>query len=222
MSSLNARLKSFYASMLERVGPEKRAVLAQAAEEIAASRAGVVVPQVGDEAPDFTLPDCQGKDVRLSDVLTKGPVILVFVRGGWCPFCTLTLRTWQEELPRVRGAHGQLLAISPQRMKNCVATAERDMLDFPVLSDHGNKIAEMFGVVHELPEALRPFYIKLGHNLPKLNGTGDWRLPLAATFVVGTDRRVLAAHVDPVVYHRMEPSEAIATIKRQQAEATTG
>jgi peroxiredoxin len=112
----------------------------------------------------------------------------------------------------------EVLAISPERMRRCAETAERDMLDFPLLSDHDSQIAERYGLAHELPECLRPFYLKLGHDLPQVNGTGNWRLPLTATFVIGQDRRVILSHVEIPTYRRMEPTEAIAALRALRKE----
>ena len=151
--------------------------------------------------------------MSLRERLARGPAVLVFFRGGWCPFCTLTLRAWQEALPALRRAGGQLLAVSPQPSQGCAQMADRDMLDFRVLSDQGNQVAAAYGVAHEMPEGLRPFYLKLGHDLPRINGTGDWVTPLPATFVIRPDGRVARAHVGPLVHQRLEPMEAVATVQ---------
>lgn len=212
-ATLRDRLDAFRAGMMDRITPEKRALLDAAEAALIAADRGAGAPHPGEAAPDFTLPDQCGDPVSLRERLARGPAVLVFFRGGWCPFCTLTLRAWQEALPALRRAGGQLLAISPQPSQGCAQMADRDMLDFRVLSDAGNQVAASYGVAYEMPEGLRPFYLKLGHDLPRINGTGDWVTPLPATFVIRTDGKIARAHVGPLVHQRLEPMEAVATIQ---------
>lgn len=157
--------------------------------------------------------------MRLYDRLALGPLVLLFVRGGWCPFCTLTLRAYQAALPAMQAAGADLLAITPQPAGTCSAVAERDLLAFPVLSDQGNAVAGLYGVAYELAPALRALYSRLGHDLPRLNGTGDWRVPLPATFIVNTDRTIARADVQPVAHRRLEPAEVLRTLESLRVNA---
>lgn len=217
--TLKAQLDAFRAGMMDRISPEKRAILAEAEATLLASDPALRTPQPGEDAPEFTLPDQCGDPVALGDRLGRGPVVLVFFRGAWCPYCTTTLRAWQEALPALRRAGGQILAVSPQPPQGCAQMADRDMLDFRVLSDAGNKVARLYHVAYEMPEGLRPFYLKLGHDLPRINGTGDWVTPLPATFVIRPDGKVAHVHVGPLVHQRMEPREAIAMVREMSAHA---
>jgi peroxiredoxin len=217
---LGKRLEAFHRSLLERVDPAKAQILVRSEAALAESGLADNALHAGDLAPDFDLPDQNGRPIRLSERLRqRGPAVLMFFRGGWCPYCTITLRAWQDRLRELRAAGGQVLAISPQRIPACTETAARDMLDFTVLSDHGNVVAGQFRVVYELDPDLRPFYRKLGHDLPVVNGTSDWTLPLPATFIIRQDRRIAHAHVEPSVYKRMEPSDALRILRELQAES---
>jgi AhpC/TSA family len=89
----------------------------------------------GAVAPDFMLPDAQGRCVRLQTLLCQGPVILVFYRGGWCPYCNLHLRGFQRALPEFQQFAAQIVAISPQLPDNSLSTQEKDELTFAVLSE---------------------------------------------------------------------------------------
>ncbi len=170
------------------------------------------IPLAGERAPDFALPDQHGTIVRLADPLALGPVVLLFVRGGWYPFCTLTLRAYQAYLPEIHEAGGDLIAITPQPAATCCYMAERDLLAFQTLSDHDNQVARRYGIAYELDPALRPMYLRLGHDLPRLNATGNWIVPLPATFVIGQDGSVALAHVEAGAHQRLDPSEAVAAL----------
>ena len=211
--SLSEQLQAFHRAMLQRMDPSDVETLRQGEEHAASSNVTAAALQVGAKAPDFRLPDQHGRPVRLAERLALGPVVLVFTRGGWCPFCALALRAWQDALSDLHDAGGDLLAISPQPARACSQTAERDLLAYPVLSDVGNLVADQYGVAYEQPEVLRPLYKRLGHDLPQINGTGDWRIPLAATFVVARDGRIALVHVELVTWRQLEPDAAIRAVR---------
>lgn len=211
---LAEQLQRFRRGIESRAAPADVLALWQADAEAAAVWAGRPMLQAGSLAPEFALLDQHDTTVRLADRLTQGPVVLVFSRGGWCPFCTLVLRAWQDALPALHDAGGDLLAILPERVDACSRAAERDLLAFPVLSDPGSHVAETFGLVAELPDVVRPLYVRLGHDLPRMNGTGDWRLPVPSTVVIGRDGRVVMAHADPLLSERLEPAKVINAVRR--------
>ena len=126
--------------------------------------------QPGDIAPDFILPNVDGRSVRLYTELERGPVVLVFYRGGWCPYCKIHLRGFQKSLADFKAAGAQVVAISPQLPDQSLTTREKDELAFPVLSDVGLNTARAFGVAFELPKALLDLYADFDHPLENFNG----------------------------------------------------
>lgn len=210
--SLSEQLHRFYQGMQSRMAPADLEALRHADQQMA--EAVRPMPQPGEAAPGFSLKDQNGVAVSLADRLALGPVVLLFIRGGWCPFCTLSLRAWQQALPRLHDAGGDLLVISPQRIDVCGMVAERDLLAYSVLSDPGGTVSDRYGLTVDLPEVVRPLYLRLGHDLPHINGTGTWRLPLSSTFVIATDGRVATAHADPTLRHRLEPDIAMEAVRR--------
>lgn len=212
--SLAEQLSGFYQGMQSRMAPADLEALRRADLQLAADKADQAMLQPGEPAPGFSLVDQNGTRVSLADRLAVGPVVLLFIRGGWCPFCTLRLRAWQDALLRLHDAGGDLLAVSPQRADACSRCAERDLLAYPVLSDPGGAVADSYGVTVELPECVRPLYLRLGHDLPRINDTGTWRLPMAATFVIAPDGRVATTHADLELSKRCDPDVAIQAVHR--------
>src|SRR6266404_8192805 len=152
--------------------------------ELAASGISQHALKAGDRVPDFRLPDARGDYVRLCDLLAKGPVVLSFYRGGWCPYCNLELRALQKVLPQITALGAQLVAISSQTPDESLSTAEKNELAFPVLSDVGSATAKAFGIAFDLAEELRPIYARFGHALPDKNGDESRVLPIPATYVI--------------------------------------
>src|SRR6266851_2891106 len=100
----------------------------------------------GAQAPDFALPDTRGNVVRLSHLLTQGPVIMTFYRGQWCPYCHLALFAYQRALPHLQARGATLVAISPQTLYHSRALAEKLELTFALLSDMGDQVALQYGL----------------------------------------------------------------------------
>jgi peroxiredoxin len=181
------------------------------------SESGVVerALKVGDSAPDFMLSNAQGKPVRLQTLLKSGPVVVVFYRGGWCPYCNLHLRGFQRLLAGFRSAGAQLVAVSPQLPDNSLDTQAKNALEFPVLSDVGLHVAHAFGVAFKLSRPLRDLYDAFGNRLGDFNGeAGETELPMPATFVIGRDGTITFAHVEADYSHRSEPLDVLAQIQR--------
>jgi peroxiredoxin len=166
-----------------------------------------------EQAPDFTLNDALGQPVTLSQLLQQGPVIIVFYRGGWCPYCNLELRAYQQVLPQLRELGATLIAISPQTPDHSLSTAEKQGLAFAVLSDLGNQVARRFGLVFTLDPSVRATHKMMGADLPVVNGDESWELPMTGIFLVDQARTVRLASVDPDFTHRLDPSVVIARLK---------
>jgi peroxiredoxin len=203
-------------AMAGQAPPELLNGFAAAAAQLDAVDFAARAPQVGDAAPDFTLPDQDGEDLRLSQLLEQGPVVLIFYRGEWCPYCNLQLRTFQARLPEIAAVGGRLIAISPQTRDHSVAMANKNDLGFPVLSDVEGEVIELYGLRYEVDAETRKLYDTAGNDLAEYNGQGGWILPAAATFVIGTDGRVRYANVRGDWRERAEPDDVLAVLKSER------
>ena len=163
--------------------------------------------------PTSRCPTPRANPCAWPDLWALGPLVLIFYRGGWCPYCNLELRAWQEQLAALREAGAGLVAISPQTPDSSLSTAEKNELAYSVLSDSALAAAEAFGVAFELAPELVELYAQVGNDLPTLIGNGRWALPLPATYLIGRDGRVAFAHIDADYRERAEPTEVLARIK---------
>ena len=211
--SLKEELDAFRSEFMAKVSPEIREAMVQADMELAASGIARNALKAGDRAPDFRLPDARGGYVRLKALLAKGPVVVSFYRGGWCPYCNLELRSLQNALSQIKRLGAELVAISPQTPDESLSTAEKNELAFAVLSDIGSTTAKAFGIAFDLSKQLRPIYARFGHALPDKNGDNSWILPIPATYVVDRDGTVALAFVDVDYRNRLEPSEIFAVLQ---------
>lgn len=217
--SLKAELDAFRDAFMGNAPPEVRAAMARADAALAASGIVAGARKAGDAAPDFVLPAARGGAVRLRDLLRHGPVVLSFYRGGWCPYCNLTLRALQAVLPAIHCHGAELVAISPQTPAGSRDTAEANRLAFPVLSDSGSAVARSFGIAFDLAEELRPIYARFGHALPDRNGDAGWVLPIPATYVIGADGVISFAFLDSDYRNRLEPDDILACLAAMRRAA---
>ena len=168
---------------------------------------------VGERAPDFQLPDALGKIVSLRERLAAGPVVLVFYRGEWCPYCNLHLRALQAALPEITARGASLIAISPQSPDHALSMREKADLSFEVLSDIDQAVMSSYKVRFTLPDDLQDLHRNVFDNdLRQHTADGSWSLPVPATFVIDRDGSIRAAHVSADYRTRMEPAAVIAAL----------
>lgn len=210
--SLQARLDTLRAEFEKSAPADRIRVFNEGVEAVAAMGVMESALRAGAQAPDFTLTDAHTQPVTLSDLLRSGPVVLTWYRGGWCPYCNIQLRAYQEILPEINALGARLVAISPELPDNSLTTTEKNNLQFSVLSDPGNTIARRYGLAYRLPDSLIEAF-KGRLDLPALNGDQSWELPLAVTYIINQDRTVRRAFIDADYRRRAEPAEILDALR---------
>ena len=145
---------------------------------------------------------------------------MTFYRGGWCPYCNLQLRAYQQVLGEITALGAKLVAISPQLPDGSLSMAEVNQLSFDVLSDVGNHVARSFGLVYSLPDELRAALTSNNKALPGINGDDSWELTLPATYVVAPDHKIALAEIELDYRERLEPDAIVAALHTLRADAT--
>jgi peroxiredoxin len=187
----------------------------RATAELIASGAAAKALKVGDVAPDFILKDPDGKDVWSKELLAKGPLIVTFYRGIWCPYCNMDLQAIEAKLAELGALGAKLVAISPQTAANSRRSQRENKLSFQILSDPNNAVAAAFGIRFTLPDYLQDLYKNAFKNdLALVNGDASWTLPMPARFVIAQDGRIVYAEVSPDYTRRPDPEELIPVLKR--------
>ena len=211
---LNIQTEAVRARSRAKLPREVTDVMTRSAQELERSGIADLSLRKGDQAPDFELPSATGNTVRLSQRLERGPAVLSFYRGGWCPYCNIELRALQRALPQFEELGASLVAISPQTPDSSLSQVEKEALTFDVLSDGGNKVARQYGLVFTLPGELRPIYESFGIDIPAHNGDNSFELPVPATYVIGPDRNISYDFVNTDYVRRAEPEEILKALKR--------
>jgi peroxiredoxin len=209
---LSQRLQERRKLIEQYVPAETQALTRQTVEELHASRMAEHVLAPGTQMPAFELPDHDGKPISSAELLSRGRLVILFLRGRWCPFCVAQVEAMNEIAGQIRAAGGELVAISPQKVHQSSLMRDQHHLIFPLLSDAGNQVARQFGLVYRVPEAQQKIYSRTFVNLPFINGDSSWELPIPASFVVERDGRILWASSNPDYTERPEPGEILQAL----------
>jgi peroxiredoxin len=194
--------------------PEASKTFEEGIAQVAATGIVEKAPKVGDKVDMFELPNASGKTVKLADLLKNGPVVLTWYRGGWCPYCNVSLRSLVQAEPKVRELGGTLVAISPETPDYASKTVKADEIPFEVLSDKGNKVAEKYRIAFKVPDATMDRMKSFKLDLNERNGEDSGTLPLTATFVIDRAGIIQWAFVSADYRKRAEPSDVIEALMK--------
>lgn len=179
--------------------------------------AGAMAPALGDEMPSFVLPDIEGRLVGLSDLAGDGPLVVAFLRGHWCPYCSTVASSLGGLAAAAAGLGGRVVAICPEARPFALALSEAGRGRFAVLSDVDAGYALSLGLAVWMDDAMRELMTKLGEDLQLYNRSEGWILPIPATFVVDRARRVVFRDVNPDWRLRADPDAVLAAVRKAAA-----
>lgn len=211
---VEAQLRAKAAAVAEKSQPAALEAGRKGIEEVAASGILKSALRVGATCPSFRLGDARGVQVSSGELLARGPVVIVFYRGAWCPYCNIYLHAWQAYLPKLAERGATLVAISGEPPDRTAAVVQKTEATFTVLSDPGYAVSRQFGVVYEVPRIVSDAMQGRGMDMKAYYGTGKAELPLSATYVVGRDGKITYAFLDADYKKRAEPAEVIAALDR--------
>jgi peroxiredoxin len=181
--------------------------------DLAAQPTPTAVIEVGATLPDADLLDPLGAATTLYDALGDGLSVVVFYRGAWCPYCNITLNTYQAALlPELTRRNVGLVAISPQAPDGSLSMQEKHDLTFAVLSDRGNQLAKAAGILTAPSDEVRAAQLQLGLDLTAVNADGTIGLPIPTTLIVDAEHAVRGVDVHPDYSTRSEPEQILAAL----------
>ncbi|GGA61080.1 peroxiredoxin [Sphingomonas psychrolutea] len=208
--TLGERLK-YIADCVRTKGPGFAAAVDAFVSRLEAAQAGSTAPMVGDIMPDFCLPDHEGRLVTLQSLLERGPAVLAFHRGHWCPYCRLNMVGLAEIEAAARPA--QIVAISSEIQHYTRILRAEAGAQFPFLTDVGGGYALSINLAIWVDEAMAGMIGGAGWDIPGYQGGTPWVLPVPAVFVVRQDGIIAARHVDPDYRRRMELDALLDAVK---------
>lgn len=169
--------------------------------------------QVGETVKDFSAVDIHDSIFMLSDALKNGPVVVIFYRGQWCPYCNKHLKNLQDSLQLIYDKGASVVAISPEKSEFLKMTAEKTGAEFSLLYDEGYKISDLFDVTFRPDSMTRGIYNTfLGADLKNAQSDDSQQLPIPATFIIGQDYKIVWRQFDPDYKKRSTVADIVKNI----------
>ncbi|MDE3056730.1 MAG: AhpC/TSA family protein [Bacteroidota bacterium] len=176
---------------------------------------------VGMKVPDVVLMNVEGNPVRLYSFLSEKPTVLVFYRGGWCPYCNVQLAQLRTIENDVLELGYQIVAISADRFENAAKSIEKHNLHYTLLSDSAKVAAKAFGLAFKVDEKTLERYSKFGIDLEAASGVNDHILPVPAVFIIQNDGSIVFEYVNPNYKVRLNAQVLLAILKVENERAKT-
>ena len=206
-------------SLMEQYVPKAtQALHRRVVEQLQSSNVVASALAVGSSVPPFELTDHNGNTITMASLVANGPAVLLFFRGRWCPFCVAQLEAWNRLMPSISRAGIAVAAVSPMNQHQSFLTRDHHRLEFPLLSDAGNRVARKFGIVYSVPEEQRLTYRRTFVNLPFVNGDESWELPIPSTFAIDRKGTLLFSSADADYTVRPEPLDVLSAVENSRSD----
>jgi len=184
--------------------------MAEPAEKLAADKAEDVHPlQLGDSIPDGKLKTVDGKTFRLSSEILKKPTVLIFYRGGWCPYCNLQMGQLVKIEPKLAELGYQILAISPDKPEKLKESLDKHHINYTLLSDSTMEITGKFGLAYRVSPEILSKMKQFGVDLDSATGTALHQLPVPAAYVVDQKGVIHFVYYNADIKVRVNPDELL-------------
>jgi peroxiredoxin len=220
---LQDRLDQFTASLIAS-GAIPEAVVTElmgGIEEQIASGAAHRALKAGEAAPSFALKDANYTRYSSADLLRRGPLVVTFYRGVWCPYCNMELAAIEAVRPAIEARGASIVAVSMQNSANSHKSTRENGLRFPLLVDTGGIVASQFGLRYDVSPRVLALYKQLGNDLSLINGENSGTLPMPGLYLIGQDGVVAYAEVNPNYTKRPDPSDLLPVLDLMQRRRVT-
>ncbi len=167
----------------------------------------------GTIAPDFTAISNVDKNINLYKMLEKSPIVIVFYRGQWCSYCNKYMKDLQDSLSLIEKAGARVIAVTPENNENIGKTIEKTEANFNIIYDKNHKIMDKYKVSWQLSGAKNTIYKLAGININKASGNEDRVLPVPATYIIGSNRKIIGGYFNPDYKIRMPVKNIIKILE---------
>jgi peroxiredoxin len=215
--SLQYQLDALKAEREANTPPHAILTRQRAMDQLLASGLDERVLHVGERPPSFRLRDGSGATFSSDNALSVGPVLIVFYRGRWCPYCNVDLAAIESASREIRSAGASIVAVSQQTPAESLQTVRLNGLSFGSLVDSHGRVANAFGLRWKAPTELRAVQEECGVDPGAFNGDAAWTLTMPARYIVGEDGTVAYADISVDYTQRGDPSELLPVLDRLRA-----
>lgn len=153
--------------------------------------------KLGEKAPGFAGRDIYGEPFDLYGVLKDQPVVLLFYRGNWCPYCSKQMTDLKDSLQLILNKGARVVAVTPEMKAEALALTEKSGLHLSIIPDAGANIMDAFNVTFSVTEDYQ-MKVAEGHGktIAANNGQSEAKLPVPATYIIDKEGTVRYVHFD--------------------------
>ena len=162
---------------------------------------------IGQKFAEATLKNLEGKDVNLQSLLSEKRSVVVFYRGGWCPYCNAQLSGLAKIEKEITDLGYQIIAISPENFQNIPEVVKKDKVSYSLLSDEGGKLIQSAGIAFKMPETYESMLSS------KVKGNLTPILPVASVFLLNQSGEIIFEYINPDYKHRLSGELLLAVLK---------
>lgn len=168
--------------------------------------------QIGSLAPDFNALNIYDESYSLSKALVNGEVVLIFIRGQWCPFCNKHLKKIQDNLPLFYKKGASVVVVSPETSEFIKKTILKTAAEFTILHDKDYKIAQAYDVLFKPSVLHRTMYNAIGAKLKESHSDDSEQLPVPATYIISKDQKIKWRHFNPDYKKRSQVEDIVKNL----------
>jgi peroxiredoxin len=214
-ATIASQVDEMHSNMAAQAPNEAMGAFRREQAELAASGVPEGVIGAGSQVLDADLVDVDGNAITLYAATGGEAAVVVFYRGAWCPYCNVTLSTYQSELlPKLAERGVKLIAVSPQTPDGSLSMQEKNELSFTVVSDPGNKLVTQLGILTAPSPEVLAAQLELGLDLTEVNADGATNLPMPTTLIIDRDHRLCWIDVHPDYTTRSEPNQILEALDK--------
>lgn len=163
---------------------------------------------IGETLPKAKLQNSDGKNIELQSVLKEKPTVLVFYRGGWCPYCNMQLSGLGQIEKEILDLGYQIVAISPDDYQNLQNTEEKDSIHYSLFSDPNGKLIQEIGIAFQTPLLVKGYIATKGQK-----GKTSEIIPVPTVMVVDKEGKILFEYINPNYKERLRSEMLLAVLK---------
>ncbi len=163
---------------------------------------------IGETLPNAYLQDSNGNSIELKNIVKTKPTVLVFYRGGWCPYCNLQLSGLVDIEKEVLSLGYQIVAISPDDYKNLISTEEKDNINYQLYADKDGSFIQDIGIAFQTPAMVKGYIVTKGQK-----GKISEVLPVPTVIIVNTNGEILFEYINPNYKQRISREMLLAVLK---------
>ena len=158
---------------------------------------------IGETVPNLQVTNLSGEDLLLHDVISGTPSVIVFYRGGWCPFCTTHLSDLVRYEEEIYGLGYQILGISPDQPEFLRESIDQYDFQYTLLSDSSMELTRAFGLAYREDDVVVKQLKEGGMDIVESSGYKHKQLPVPAVYITDGEGKVLFQYVNPEYRERI-------------------